>query len=202
MDLYIFGAGQIADVIGTMFREFAAFEEITYVVDEESLGADYAVNGRVIGWDSAVRESAENPSQWFTAIGYRNRNSLREQIAQRIANHDFDFASLVHPSAQVASGFELGRNVIIMENNVVQRGCRIGDNSIVWSSNHLGHHTSIGRNTFIASEVCVSGSCEIGDNNFFGVNATVFDNLRIGDSNIIGASTTVRANIGSHEVVT
>lgn len=201
MDLYIFGAGQIAEVCCYYFRKEGRFQRIYFVVDPEFLSSTEVDGIPVLTTDQAIARSRRGEDQWFTAMGAAHRNTLRQHRAEQLQALGYELASYLHPTASTWDGFVMPSNTIVMENNIFQYKSTIGDNSIVWSSNHIGHHTRIGSNTFVASEVVISGNCRIGDNCFFGVNATVFDNIVIGSRTIIGAGTVVREDIADEFVV-
>ena len=201
LDLFVFGAGQIADVIGSYFRESGSFREVFYVVDDDFVGHEAEVDGPILGWDEGIRLARPDDDLWFTAISFKMRNRLRFGVAQRILELGFSFASYVHPTTTLWDGFQLPANTIIMENNVLQRKVSLGANSIVWSNNHVGHHTSIGANTFISSEVCISGNCEIRDGCFFGVNSTLYDGVRVGNEAIVGAGSVVTSDVPDNGVI-
>lgn len=202
MDLYVFGAGQIAEVVAYYFRERGGIDEQYFVVDPGYAPGDHVDGRPVLPLDEALGRADPDRDRWFTAMSARKRNSLRQLKAEQIAAAGFRFDSYVHPSAQVWAGFHTPPNTMVMENNILQYKCSLGENSIVWSSNHIGHHTAVGANTFITSEVVISGSCTIGDNCFFGVNATVFDNVSVGDRAIIGAGAVARSDVDPQAVLT
>lgn len=201
MRLFIFGAGQIATVIGSYFVDTKKYSQVLYVVDEGFIDQGIDVSGPVLTWREAQETALPASDLWFTAISFKNRNRLRAEVASRIEKLGYRFASYIHPTATCSSDFCIQPNSIIMENNVFQVKTSLGANSIVWSNNHVGHHTKIGKNAFIASEVCISGSCEIGENSFFGVNSTVIDNMKIGNNVIIGAGTLITKSVDDDSVV-
>lgn len=201
MDLYVFGAGQIAEVCAYYFRKEGRFDRHFFVVDPEYRTSDSVDDTPVLLTEEAMAQARLGVDQWFTAMGSAKRNSLRQERARVIRTAGFTLASYLHPTATVWDGFILPSNTIIMENNVLQYKSSIGPDSIVWSNNHVGHHSRIGANTFMASEVVISGSTTVGDNCFFGVNATVFDNVSIGDRVIVGAGVVVRSDIPDDAVL-
>lgn len=201
VDLYVFGAGQIAEVCAYYFREEGRFRRYHFVVDPEYL-TDTTVDGLpVLTTSEALERARPGEDMWFTAMSAAKRNTLRQARAESLRAAGFELASFVHPSALLWNGFVVPGNTMIMENNILQYKSSIGPNSIVWSSNHIGHHTAIGANTFLASEVVISGSCQIGDNCFFGVNATVFDNIAIGNKVIVGAGAVIREDVVDNSVI-
>lgn len=201
MDLYIFGAGQIAEVCAYYFRKEGRFQQHYFVVDAEYLASSTVDGLPVLATEEASAKAQPGKDQWFTAMGSAKRNSLRQQRAAVLRASGFTLASFIHPTATLWDGFVLPSNTMIMENNVFQYKSRLGRDSIVWSNNHVGHHANIGQNTFMASEVVISGSTEVGSNCFFGVNSTIFDNVTIGNRVIIGAGVVVRSDVADESVL-
>jgi len=199
--LFIFGAGQNAEVAAYYFGEAGRFSEIIFSVDDDYF-TDPTVDGHaVLPFSDATRKARPGVDVWFTGMSGKRRSVPRQQKADEIASLGFGFASYVHPTAIVWRGFTLQPNCLVLENNVLQYKCSLGPNSIIWSNSHIGHHTRIGANTFITSEVVISGDCTIGNNCFFGVNATVFDGIISEDQAVIGAGAVVRENVSRREVV-
>jgi sugar O-acyltransferase (sialic acid O-acetyltransferase NeuD family) len=119
----------------------------------------------------------------FVAIGVNKLNTVRQKLYSDLLAEGWDFISYIHPRATVAPTAKVGKNCIVMEENVIQDFTIIGDNNILWSGNHIGHHSTIGSHNFISSHVVICGNCTIGDNNFFGVNSCVGDNITVGSYN-------------------
>lgn len=198
--LYIFGAGQVAEVSNYYFSKSGHFPDRRFVVDEDYMLQTKIDGIDVITFENALANARTDNDLWFTAISYRDRNRKRSGKYKELKALGFNFASYVHPTAQLWDGFVLPENSMILENNVLQYKCRLGSNSILWSNNHVGHHTFIGNNSFLSSGVIISGNCEVGDNCFFGVNSTIFDGITIGSMAIIAAGAVVNRNVIDNEV--
>ena len=99
--------------------------------------------------------------------------------------------SYVNSQAFKWHNVELGENVFVFEENVLQYKVRIGNNVILWSGNHIGHQTVIEDNCFISSHVVISGFCTIGANSFLGVNTSFNDGVNFGKDNVTGNGTII-----------
>lgn len=137
----------------------------------------------------------------FVAVGFNKLNTIRKNLYFDLLDGGWDFISYIHPRATVGSTAKIGKNCIIMEENVIQDFTTIGDNNILWSGNHIGHHSTIGSHNFISSHVVICGNCTIGDNNFFGVNSCVGDNVSIGNYNWFSPLTSTVKSLGDETLL-
>ena len=69
----------------------------------------------------------------------------------------------VHPSAVVAKGVTIGKNVGIGAHVVIEAGSCVGDNSVLYPNTYIGSDCSVGSDTVIYANVSVRERCRIGD---------------------------------------
>ena len=72
-------------------------------------------------------------------------------------------SGIVHPSAVVADGVEIGRNCEIGPFASVRSGCSIGDNVLIHSGVAIGENVSIGDDCVIFPNVTVYSGCRLGN---------------------------------------
>lgn len=137
----------------------------------------------------------------FVAVGVNKLNTVRQNLYLDLLDDGWDFITYIHPRATVASTARVGKNCIVMEENVIQDFTTIGDNNILWSGNHIGHHSTIGSHNFISSHVVICGNCVIGNNNFFGVNSCVGDNITVGNYNWFSPLTATTKSIADDNLL-
>ena len=114
-------------------------------------------------------------------------NRARRQVYELCKQKGYELISYVSSRADRAAEVELGDNVFVFENNVLQPFVRIGCNVILWSGNHIGHDATIEDHCFIASHAVISGHVTIGESSFVGVNATIRDGVNVAADCVIGA---------------
>jgi len=85
----------------------------------------------VIGVDSMISAYEPETLLLVNGIGSINLPRKRTAVFEKFKAKGFTFATVVHPSATVASDVVLGEGVQIMAGVVIQPGCTIGDNVIV-----------------------------------------------------------------------
>jgi len=130
----------------------------------------------------------------YAASTYNKLNRVREKLYTAAKKKGYTCANYISSRAFVWHNVELGDNVFIFENNVVQHKVKIGNNVMLWSGNHIGHQTIIKDHVYISSHVVISGFCEIGEFSFIGVNATFNDNIKLAKDNIVGSGSLIVKN--------
>jgi UDP-3-O-[3-hydroxymyristoyl] glucosamine N-acyltransferase len=126
----------------------------------------------------------------------------------------------VHPSAVVAEGASLGREVSIGPHCVIERGARIGDRTVLMAGGYVGAEAAIGDDSLIYPGVVIREECAVGSRCIVHAGVVIgadgfgfaFDagryhkvpqvgNVVIGDDVEIGANTTIdRATTDSTRV--
>jgi sugar O-acyltransferase (sialic acid O-acetyltransferase NeuD family) len=137
----------------------------------------------------------------FVAIGFSRVNQARAEMYEAAKARGYRLVSFVSSKAWHLGDLEIGDNVFVFENNVIQPFVRIGDNTVLWSGNHIGHDSTIGSHVFVASHAVVSGNTSIGDYCFVGVNATFRDGIVVAPRSVIGAGALVMRNTEEGDVL-
>jgi len=98
-------------------------------------------------------------------------------------------------------GIEIGDEVIILANAVVDRAAgekdrtRIGDRSIIGPHAHVCHNVQVGHDTLILGDAIVCGGAKIGNRCMIGANATIRNKITIGDDVVVGMGAVVTKNV-------
>lgn len=146
-----------------------------------------------LGDDHAIHPRSATEFNLVNAVGSisAEKNSLRQGLFDRFKKQGFDFATVVHPSAMVASTVQLGEGVQIMAGVVLQPNVVVGCNTIVNTRATLDHDCHIGRHVHVAPGVTMSGHVTVGDNAFIGVGAVIIQNVAIDANMMIRAGATI-----------
>ncbi len=99
--------------------------------------------------------------------------------------------SLIHPSAVVAEGVEIGEGTVVMAGVVINPGARIGKGCIVNTSSSIDHDCVVGDFSHISVGAHLSGTVVVGDSVWIGAGATVSNNVNICSNIVIGAGAVV-----------
>ncbi len=189
--LVIVGAGETADIAYEYFTHDSPYSVVAFSVESPYLKEARRFGLPVLPFETLEQNYAPSKYEVYVAISYTQLNRVRARLFAAAKKKGYRCASYVSSRAFVWRNVEIGENVFIFENNVVQHRAKIGDNVILWSGNHIGHQTAIGNHTYISSHVVISGFCDIGESCFFGVNCSVGDQVRIGKDGVIGMGAVV-----------
>lgn len=200
LDVVLFGLGQNAEVVKAYFDWEGSYRVVAYTVHSKFIVDETKDDLPVVAWEGLQKSFPPEQVSLFCPISFREINQVRKDIFQEGLARGYDFISFIHPKAEYY-GTPVGKNCLILENNVIQPHVSIGDNCILWSGNHIGHHSNIEDHVFVASHVVVSGGVDVGERCFLGVNATIRDNVKIGEASVIGAGALVTRDIAPHSVL-
>ncbi|MBN8836642.1 MAG: acetyltransferase [Sphingobacteriia bacterium] len=177
--LIIYGAGETAEICADYFNRDSEYEVVAFCADSEFVQQNSINSIPVIAFEEIELKYPPSECDAFAAASSVKLNSVRKKMYDALKLKGYKCATYISSHSFVWHNVEIGENVFIFENNVIQYKVKIGNNVILWSGNHIGHQSIIRDNCFISSHVVVSGFCEIGENVFLGVNSSVNDNIKI-----------------------
>ena len=161
------------------------------------LDADPALRGKmvgrvtVLGDDSLLERHAPESVLLVNAIGSTQTMERRRAVYEMLKAKGYSFATVLHPTAVIGAGVELGEGVQVMAGGVVQAGTRIGANSIVNTGVSVDHDCVIGAHVHLAPGCVVSGGVTIGDRTHFGTAAVAIHGVTVGADCLVAAGAVV-----------
>lgn len=189
--LVVYGIGETAEMIADYFIHDSSYEVVAFTVDRQYLDKGSLLGIPVVPVDEVVARYPPSEHHMFAAASFGKLNRVRTGMYRKAKEMGYTIASYVNSKAFVWHNVQIGENVFIFEENVVQYKVRIGNNVILWSGNHIGHQTTIEDNCFISSHVVISGFCTIGANSFLGVNTSFNDGVNFGKDSVTGNGTII-----------
>lgn len=189
--LLIIGAGEFADIAYEYFTVDSDYDVAGFAVEAEYITEDEKFGLPVVALETADSVFSPAETDAHVAVTSTQLNRIRARLIAVARDKGYALANFISPRAMVWRTAELGDNVFIFENNVVQHGVKIDSGCVLWSGNHIGHQTRIRDNCFISSHAVISGYCDIGANSFVGVNATFADNVKVGGDCFVGMAAAV-----------
>lgn len=200
-NLLIVGAGEFADIAYEYFTVDSPYTVVGFAIDREFLNETQKFGLPVVALDEAAQHFDPAQTQAHVAVTSTKLNRVRAELMEKTRAEGYALANFVSPRAMVWRTANLGENVFIFENNVVQHGVTIEDGCVLWSGNHIGHQTRIEAHCFLSSHVVISGYCRIGARSFIGVNATFADNVSIGADSVVGMASAVNKSFDDHGLI-
>lgn len=155
----------------------------------------------VIGDDNAVFKHVPGEIQLVNGIGSVGLPIKRQRVFDKFKDKGFNFTSVIHPSAVIASDAEIYEGAQIMAGVVIQPGSRIGKDAIVNTKASIDHDCSIGDHVHISPGVTLSGGVTVGDIVHIGTGVTVIQGIKIGNNSLIGAGSVVINNVPDNDEV-
>ena len=175
------GHGKVVADIATL----NGYKDIVFLDNDSSLSS--CAGHPVLGPDTMM---GELDGDVFIAVG---NAKIRQKLMERYDGRTIPV--LIHPSAVVAEGVEIGIGSVVMAGAVINPGAKLGKGVIVNTSSSIDHDCSIGDYVHIAVGTHLSGTVSVGDMSWIGAGATVSNNVNICGGCMIGAGAVVIKDI-------
>jgi sugar O-acyltransferase (sialic acid O-acetyltransferase NeuD family) len=111
-------------------------------------------------------------------------NTRRREMASVL---NFEWQTVVHPSAYVHPSAKLGRGTVVFAGAVVQPDAVIGDHVIVNTGATVDHDCIVGDYAHLAPGVHLAGAVHVGEGAFLGIGSVVVPGVTIGRWSTLGA---------------
>ena len=194
--MIIIGTGGHARVVAEIAK--LSHLEIKGFIDLDYSGEDELILGSpVLGGLDQFKNFSQGIS-FFAAIG---DNAQRKQVFAQMISQDFMPISLIHPTAIIGEGVELGAGTLVCAGSIISTNAQIGLNSIINTGVIIDHETTIGSNSHIAPGSRIAGRVKIGAESFVGIGSNVINNINIGSNVIVGAGSVIIRDIPSNSKV-
>ncbi len=194
LPLIIIGAGGHAKVLIGSLR--SANAPVLGLTDADPVKRGTTVMGiSVLGDDSLISEHRPGTVLLVNGIGSIDRPIKRAGVFEQFKRKGYTFATVVHPSAVVATDIVLPEGVQMMAGAVIQPSTSFGSNVIVNTRASVDHDCLIGDHVHIAPGATISGGVRIGAGTFIGAGATVVQGITIGCGCLVAAGAVVVTDI-------
>lgn len=156
-----------------------------------------------LGADATIEQYDPTTIQLINAVGAVSvqSNHRRDEIFKKYKQMGYSFATLIHPSAVIASTASIGEGAQIMAGVVIQPNVIVGNNTIINTRASIDHDCQIGESVHIAPGAILSGNIVLGRKSHIGVGATLIQGLTIGDEVMVCAGATIISKIPSAQKV-
>ena len=143
----------------------------------------------IIGTTAEVEGLNDGKTDFVIGIG---NNKIRKMIAEK---YDVNWVTLIHPSAQIATGVSIGEGTVIMAQAVVNACAVVGRHCIVNTRAVVEHDNFLGDFVHISPRVALGGTVRIGEQSHIGIGATVINNINVCRDCTVGGGAVVIRNI-------
>lgn len=194
------GAGGLAKRVLDIVERTPNQEVIGLVAADRAAGAQFA-GYHILGCDDALPAlvARHHADGIVVAIGDNWRRATVAATALA-AVPDLPFASIIHPSVQIARGATIGPGGIIGAGAVVDSDARVGALALVHLNAGICHDAVLGDYASLGPHAVLSGAAHVGAYSAIGAGAQLFHNRRVGEHTVIGAGATVTRDIPAYTV--
>ncbi|NPA61218.1 MAG: acetyltransferase [Epsilonproteobacteria bacterium] len=180
-----------------------------YIYGASGHGSVVADIARLVGYRAIFIDDGDNIHPPFESIKFNietpialgvGDNRVREILFNRAVDAGFSVVPLIHKSAVIGSGVEIGAGAVVMANVVINSGATIGDGVILNSSSVIEHDTIVEDFVHISPNVTLAGGVRVGELTHIGVGSSIIQGISIGKSSIVGAGSVVVRDIPSYTI--
>jgi sugar O-acyltransferase (sialic acid O-acetyltransferase NeuD family) len=190
-ELLVIGGGGHAKVVIDIAQ--SSGWSIAGVLDDAPGAAGQRVMGhRILGGTDLLRGLSDSGRAFVIAIG---SNSVRQRLQEIWTKAGLISATLVHPSAVVASSAILQDGTVVMAGAIVNPEARVGRGVILNTASVVEHDCVIGDYCHVAPGASLCGGVTVGARSLVGVGASVTPGITIGSDCVIGAGAAVVADV-------
>ena len=189
----ILGAGGHAKVVADILK-LSSRDVLGFITPSLKFGEEFC-GKKVLGNDEVINSYSPEDIELVNGIGSLPRKKLRWQLASRMRQQGYTFASVIHPNTIIAADVDLAEGVQIMAGVVIQAGTKTGIDSIINTGAIIDHDCKIAANCHLAPGVVCSGGVTIGRNTHLGTGTIVIEYRTVGCNCVVAAGTTVFRDI-------
>lgn len=194
-ELLILGAGphacEMADLVGQINAARPVWRLRGMIVPEAQgaiAGAEPVGGCAVLGTYAELDRFPEAQLAWSFGCGYPG--FPRERVA-----------SLVVPSAFVATSARLGAGCVVYPHCFIGHAARLGDRVFILAGSQVNHDDVLEDDVTVASGASLAGSVHVEAGCYLGQACTVRQQLRIGAGSLIGMGAVVIADVPPNSVM-
>lgn len=192
----VLGATPYTEVFIDMFRALPDVNFVACVTNDKREDTALNLAGLSVLWHEDIHHMTSS-HLLICMLGTTRRRNWIEQMAQA----QFDFTTLVHPSSVVSARTPLSPGVSIDAGCVIAGYSKIFDHVRIGRNVSVGHHTEIGPYATLHPGSIVSGNCRIGTQTTIGTGSVIIDGLTIGDGAFVAAGAVVTKDIPPRAMV-
>jgi len=194
--VFVLGSGGHAKVLIDCLHQIKNIQILGLLEINSTFYGVEVLGEKVIGnEDEILSHYSPKDVYLINAIGSVRVSKNRQVVYEKFKKLGYQFLSVIHPTASVASEVRLGEGVQLMAGCTIQPGNQIGVNVIVNTNASVDHDCIIRDHVHIAPGVTCSGSVNIGLSSHIGTGAVIIEGVTIGNYCLIAAGAVVVSNI-------
>jgi sugar O-acyltransferase (sialic acid O-acetyltransferase NeuD family) len=199
-DAVILGAGGHARVLIDLLLRTGTPKPVAVVDRDRSLIGREILGVPVVGDDAALADFDPRYVVLVNGVGSVRSTAARRDLYVRCRELGCEFATLVHPTAVLGSGVELGHGAQVLATAVVNTGAYLGENCIINTAAVIEHDCRIGAHAHVASGATLAGGVTLQPGVHVGAGATLIQGVTVGARTVVGAGAVVIGDLAEDTV--
>lgn len=124
-------------------------------------------------------------------------NSARKHVVHQLRSQhpEIVFATIVHPSAIIASSATVGTGTVVLQGAILGAKAVIGEHCIVNTGSSLDHESCLSDFASLAPGVTTGGRVQIGECSAIGIGACLRHGVTVGRESVIGSASYVHEDL-------
>jgi sugar O-acyltransferase (sialic acid O-acetyltransferase NeuD family) len=200
--IVIYGAGgqgrEVLMLIRQINENHHEWNPIGFIDDQ--VAANEVVNGLFVLGNIDYLNTMTDEIYVVIAMGY---SGIRKMAFEKIHNKKVVFATLIHPSVQIApyQYCSIGEGTVITAGNILTVNISIGKHVLLNIHSTIGHDAVIEDFVSIMFGCNISGNVTIKEGAFLGSGTAVLNGLTVNEGATSGAGTVIINNVPAHATV-
>jgi sugar O-acyltransferase (sialic acid O-acetyltransferase NeuD family) len=186
--LLVIGAGGHAKVVIDAAR--CARIEVAGVIGEPLGRHD------LLGVPIAETPDGIDADGFIVAVG---DNAARRELFERFSESGLMPVAVVHPSAIIADGVEIGGGTLVAAGVVVNIDTSVGANAILNTSCTVDHDCVVGDHAHVGPMTGLCGGVSVGEGALIGAGCSIIPLRSVGSWSVVGAGAAVVADVPAGE---
>lgn len=200
-NVLIIGSSGLAKVVIDIFEKEGKYQILGLLDDFRNIGEEtlgYKVVGKVENLSGLLPDNSN--CKVFVAIG---DNWDRHKVVSKVLeiNPNIDFATTIHPSAQIGKNVLIGKGVVIMAGAIINSDTYIGDFTIINVKASISHDCKLLKFSSLGPNVTIAGYVTIGEFSAINIGVIIKDRLNIGKHSVVGAGALLLKNCDDNAVM-
>jgi sugar O-acyltransferase (sialic acid O-acetyltransferase NeuD family) len=187
------GGGHASDVLQAVEAVNAVRPtyQVLGILDDEDVDLRRFA-GRGVDQIGPVDDVAHVDAAYVICLGWP---WTRHAVARRIGERGQPAPPIIHPSADIGTGVELGPGSVVLGHAHLSAFVGLGAHAVVSYIASVGHDTTFGDHASVMPNAAVSGDVAGGHRVLVGTGAVVREGVRLGDDVRIGAGAVVVGDV-------
>lgn len=188
----VYGGSGHAKVVIDIIEQQGKCRIAGLIDDNPKLQGQKFCGYRIVGGFDQLNGNTYKSYQIIIAVG---ENRVRKKLCKKLVSLEYQFITVVHPSAQIGRSVSISSGTTIMANVVVNPDTKVGAHVILNTGATIDHDCVIGDFVHISPGVHIAGNVVIGELSHIGIGVNIIQGVKIGENSLIGAGAAVVEDI-------